>query len=145
MLFSKGFRNKIAACVGSLVISLVGYAIVSFTPTGLFIFMAVAALIFAIPLPVANISVRTIIQSVVPLEMQGRVVSVVFSLASLATPLGMILSGSLATYVGTSNLFLGCSLIGIAVTVMSWFFTDIRHVEKMQEGQPNSGHPSTNS
>lgn len=145
MLFSKGFRNKIAAFVGSLVISLVGYAIVSFTPTGLFIFMAVAALIFTIPLPVANISVRTIIQSVVPLEMQGRVVSVVISLASLATPLGMILSGSLATYVGTSTLFLGCSLIGIAVTVMSWFFTDIRHVEKMQEGQPNSGHPSTNS
>ncbi len=81
----------------------------------------------------ANISVRTILQTVVPLEIQGRVVSVVMSLASLATPLGMILSGVLAEYVGTANLFLGCALIGILIMAPSWFLTDIRYVEDMQK------------
>ena len=85
------------------------------------------------PIPIANVSVRTILQTVVPLEMQGRVMSVVISLSSLATPLGMILSGVSATYVGTSNLFLACALTGMVVTVTSWYLTGIRHVEKMQE------------
>lgn len=94
--------------------------------------MAVAALVFAMPIPVANVSVRTVLQTVVPLEMQGRVMSVVISLSSLATPLGMLLSGVTATYMGTSNLFLSCALIGMIVTISSWYLTGIRYVEKMQ-------------
>ncbi len=136
MLISKGFHKKVAAFTISLNISFIGYAILSFTPIGLFVFMTMAALILAIPIPVANISARTVIQTIVPLEMQGRVVSVVMSLASVATPLGMIISGPLATIAGTSNLFLDCSLIGIAATTLAWFFTDIRQVEKIQEGKP---------
>ncbi len=132
MLLSRGFKRKIAAFICSILISLVGYALISFTPTGFFWFMAVAVLIHALPVPVANVSVRTILQTVVPLELQGRVSSVVISLASLATPLGMILSGVLASSVGTANLFLGCALIGILITAPSWFLTDIRRVENMQ-------------
>jgi DHA3 family macrolide efflux protein-like MFS transporter len=132
MLISKGFKKKIAAFVISILIYLIGYAIVSLTPLGLFWFMAVAGLVFSLPVPIANVSVRTIIQTVVPLKIQGRVSSVIMSLASLASPLGMIMSGALANYVGTANLFLGSALLGVLVLVPSWFLTDIRHVEDMQ-------------
>ena len=132
MLINKGFKKKIAAFVISILISLIGYAIVSLTPLGLFWFMAVAGLMFSLPVPIANVSVRTIIQTVVPLKIQGRVSSVIMSLASLASPLGMIMSGALANYVGTANLFLGSALLGVLVLVPSWFLTDIRHVEDMQ-------------
>ena len=142
MLLRKGFRRKVLASMVSLVICLIGYALVSFTPLGLFWFMAVAVLIFTIPLPVTNISVRTILQAYVPLEMQGRVTSVVISLASLATPASMILSGVLASYIGTSTLFLACALIGIFVTILCWFFTGIRDLEKIQDIQcPQASTP----
>ena len=131
MLFTKGFRRKPLAIVVSLITAFVGYAIVSFTPTGLFWFMAAATLVFAIPIPIANVSVRTVLQIVVPLGMQGRVFSVVISLASLASPVGMILSGVLAATSGTANLFLACALTGILVTVAAWVFTEIRHVDQM--------------
>ena len=133
MLLTKGFSNKIAAFTGSILVAFVGYAVISFTPMGLFLFMAVAALVFTVPIPIANVSVRTILQTVVPLEMQGRVISVVISLSSLAAPLGMVLSGVFAAYVGASTLFLACALTGMVVTVSSWYLTGIRHVEKMQE------------
>jgi DHA3 family macrolide efflux protein-like MFS transporter len=113
MLISKGFQKKVTAFTVSLIISFVGYAVLSSTPVGLFVVMIVAALILAIPIPVANISARTVIQTIVPLEMQGRVGSVVMSLASVATPLGMIISAPLATIAGTASLFLYCSLVGI--------------------------------
>jgi MFS transporter, DHA3 family, macrolide efflux protein len=132
MLANKGFKKKIPAFVVSILISLIGYAIVSFTPLGLFWFMAAAGIVFSLPIPVANISVRTIIQTVVPLEIQGRVSSVIMSLASLASPLGMIMSGVLANYVGTANLFLGSAILGILVLLPSWFLTDIRYIEDIQ-------------
>lgn len=129
MFMSKGFNKKIRAFVISCLIIFTGYAAISFTPTGAFWFMAAVGLVLCLPLPAANVSVRTIIQTVVPLELQGRVSAVIMSLASLAMPLGMVLSGVLADRVGTANLFLGAAIVGITVLLPSWFLTDIRHVE----------------
>lgn len=136
MLVNKGFKRKISAFIISIAVSFTGYILLSFTPLGLFWFMAVAGLIFGIPFPIANVSARTIIQTVVPLHIQGRVSSVVTSLASLASPLGMILSGALANYIGTANLFLAFAVLGILVLVPSWIMTDIGRLED----NPSSNH-----
>ena len=129
----KGFKKKMVAIVSSVYIIFLGYAFVAFTPTGLFWFMAIGGLIMAFCVPVANVSIQTIIQTVVPMKMQGRVNSVTMALASAATPVGMILSGVIVEFTRTANLFLGCSGLGVLVLTLSWFFTDIRHVEKMEE------------
>jgi len=127
----KGFKKKTGAIMSSVYIVFLGYALVALTPSGLFWFMALSGLIMAFCIPVANVSIQTIIQTVVPLKMQGRVNSVSMALASAATPLGMILSGVIVEFTRTANLFLGCAGLGILVLTLSWFFTDIRHVEKM--------------
>lgn len=129
----KGFKKKMVAIVSSIYIIFLGYALVALTPTGLFWFMALGGLIMAFCVPVANVSIQTIIQTVVPMKMQGRVNSVTMALASAATPVGMILSGVIVEFTRTANLFLGCAGLGILVLTVSWFFTDIRHVEKMEE------------
>ena len=77
-----------------------------------------------------NVLYMTIIQTVVPMEMQGRVNSVDMALSSAASPLGMILSGATAEFLGTTNLFLGSSLSGMLVLALAWFFTDVKYVEK---------------
>jgi hypothetical protein len=81
------------------------------------------------------VSIQTILQTVVPMKMQGRVNSVTMALASAATPFGMILSGVIVEFTRTANLFLGCAGSGIAVLTLSWMFTDIKRVEEM-EGTP---------
>ena len=129
----KGFKKKMVAIVSSIYIIFLGYALVALTPTGIFWFMAIGGLIMAFCVPVANVSIQTIIQTVVPMKMQGRVNSVTMALASAATPVGMILSGVIVEFTRTANLFLGCSGLGVLVLTVSWFFTDIRHVEKMEE------------
>lgn len=112
---------------------------IALTPTGLFWYMAVGALIWAFPLPPINVSIQTILQTVVPVKMFARVNSVVMALANIASPLGMAISGPIAEVTGTANLFLGCSLLGILSITLSWLFTDIRHVEKIEEEIP---HPN---
>ena len=128
----KGFKRKMVAVTFSVYIIFLGYAVVALTPTGLFWFMAIGGLIMAFCVPVANVSTLTIIQTVVPMKMQGRVNSVTMALASAATPFGMILSGVIVEFTRTANLFLGCAGLGILILTFSWFLTDIRHVEKME-------------
>ena len=131
MSIKKGFNRKVATVIGAIVISLSGYALVAVTPTGLFWFMALSAVIFALCLPIANVLLQTIMQTVVPLDMQGRVNSVTMALSMAAQPAGILLSGAIVQFTTTSYLFLGCSVSGILISIFSWFFTDIRHVETL--------------
>jgi DHA3 family macrolide efflux protein-like MFS transporter len=138
MSITKGFKNKMTAIVISIYVIFAGYGLIALTPTGLFWFMATSALILAICLPIANVSTQTIIQTDVPLEMQGRVGSVATALASAAQPFGMILSGVIVELTKTANLFLACTITGILILTISWFFTDIRHVELLGQEEPKS-------
>jgi hypothetical protein len=95
--------------------------------------MAISCLFAAFFAPIANVTLETTMQTIVPLKMQGRVNSVTMALATAAQPLGMLLSGAISTLTGTANLFLGCAAFGMLTITFSWFFTDMRHVEKGTE------------
>jgi len=123
-----GFKNRMTVIALSLYVIFAGYFLVALTPTGLFWFMAVGALVMTFCLPIANVLTQTIVQTIVPLKMQGRVGSVISAIASAATPVGMIISGPIAAFAGTANLFLGCAAIGTVLLTVSWLFTDVRFV-----------------
>lgn len=130
MSVAKGFKNRMVAITLSIYVIFIGYMLVAMTPTGLFWFMAVSSLVMTFCLPIANVSIQTIIQTNVPLKIQGRVNSVIVTLASAATPVARIIAGPVADLTGTANLFLVCAGLGIAFLTASWLFTDFRHVEK---------------
>ena len=133
MLVIKGFKRKMVAVVLSVYIIFSGYALMALAPTGLFWLLAMAGLVMAFCIPIANVSVQTITQTVVPKKILGRVSSVTGALASAASPLGMILSGVIVEFTRTANLFLACAVSGILILTLAWFLTDIRHVEDMKE------------
>jgi len=130
MSVKKEFKNKMAVCMASIFVAFVGYALAALTPTGMFWFMSLSVLILTLCLPVANVLIQTITQTVVPLNMQGRVNAVTMALATAAQPVGMIISGAIVQFVRASYLFLGCSLSGMLILIFSWLFTDVKHIEK---------------
>ncbi len=127
-----GFKKKMTAVAVSFYIIFLGYLLFALAPTGLFWFMAAAGLVAAFCIPIVNVLVATIIQTVAPLDMQGRVNSVNFSLATAATPIGIIASGAIVAFVATNYLFLGCAVTGIITITLAWIFTDLRQVEKTE-------------
>jgi DHA3 family macrolide efflux protein-like MFS transporter len=133
MMMLKEFKRKMLATVACIAFAYLGYALLAITPMGLFWFMALGAFIMDISVAPANITLRTIIQVVVPAEMQGRVHSVLMSLASAASPFGMILAGAIVGYTGTTNLFLACAATGMIVLLASWLFTDMKHAAEKDE------------
>ncbi len=132
----KEFRRKIVASLVFIYVIFAGYALIAVTPVGLFWFMALGGLVLGFGVAPANVSVQTILQTRVPLEMQGRIGSVTMALASAATPLGMLLAGSVVGFAGTTNLFLACIVVGVSLLTFSWFFTGVRHVETVEGKTP---------
>lgn len=123
------FKRKASAMATSLYIIFVGYLLIALSPIGSFWFMGTAGLIAALCVPIVNVSAATITQTVIPLEMQGRVNSVNLALVTLATPIGMVASGAIVAFVNSAYLFVGCSVAGIIVVTLAWLFTGFRHVE----------------
>lgn len=133
MSIKKVTKRRVLTIVSSMYILFLGYALVALAPTGLFWFMAASGIILTFCIPIVDVLAMTILQTIVPMEMQGRVTSVTMSLASAATPIGMIISGIIAAVTGTAQLFLGCALIGALMLTFLWFLTDIKYIEKIDE------------
>jgi len=126
------FKRKGTTTISFLYVLFTGYAIVALTPKGLFWIIAIGGFIMVCITSIIIVTVQTTIQAIIPLEMQGRMDSVVMTLAFAATPMGMILSGAIAEFIGTANIFLACSVLGIIIVTASWFFTEIGHIEEMK-------------
>jgi len=126
-------KRKTTIIASSIYVLFLGYILVALTPTGLFWFMATSGFIQTFCIPIIDVLAMTILQTVVPVEMQGRVTSVTVSLAHAAQPIGMFLSGVVTVFIGTANFFLGCAGLGLMILTLSWFFTEIRYVEKLEE------------
>jgi len=144
MSVMKGFKRKMTAIMAFLYVIFLGYTLVAITPTGLFWFMALGALILGFGAAPANVSLATIMQTVVPLKMQGRVQSVSMALASAAAPLGMVMSGAVVGFTGTTKLYLGCVVAGVSVATLAWFLTDIRNVEGLEQKTLDSENQTRN-
>jgi len=133
MIFLKDLKRKMKIIAGSLCVVFLAQALFAVTPMGWFWFMTVWAFVLDFFIAPANVLLRTILQVVIPAEMQGRVNAVLTSLASAASPVSMILSGVLVGAIGTVNLFLGCAAFGALMLLLFWLFTNMRHLGKLAE------------
>lgn len=138
MVIWKGFKKKVIGVAAGIMVTYLGFLMVSLTPKGLFWFMGIGMLIQGIALPVLNLSSQYIWQTVVPKEKLGRVMAVRQTLAQFSAPLGMILSGLIASLLEKSSVdarhainpvFWGAIVLGTSLLLFSWFFTNMRHVE----------------
>jgi len=129
----KHWKHKELIILGSVIIGIAGYSLTTFAPTGNFLMIGIGALIHASMIPIANTMFLTMLQTRVPPETQGRVVSIVASIAAAVTPLGMIISGPLAEVLGISLLFIISLYLQFVCLIITWYFTNIKSVIKAQK------------
>jgi len=130
MSILKDIKRKIKMSLVFVLAIFLGYVIVALAPVGSFWLLAAAVAAMGLALAPANVLITTVIQTIVPLEMMGRVDSASSSISSAATPIGFLLSGVLVGFVGTNNLFLACAIAGIALVAISLLFTDVASVDQ---------------
>ena len=127
-LAKKHWKHKELIILYSVFIGIAGYSLLTLAPTGNFILMGIGALFHASMIPIANTMFLTILQTKIPPETQGRVFSIVISIAAAVTPLGMLISGPLAELFGIQLLFIIVIYLQFVSIVITWYFTDIKNI-----------------
>jgi len=107
----------------------VGHLILALAPSHNFTMISIGGFIFAFIVPFVNTMFLTILQTVIPPDKQGRVMSNVITIVTLVSPLGMIISGPIAQAIGIEVLFISSSLLNIVFIVMVWIFSNVRNTD----------------
>jgi DHA3 family macrolide efflux protein-like MFS transporter len=79
--------------------------------------------------PIGNGTGMALLQAVVAPEMQGRVFTLVMSLAGAMAPLGMAIAGPVADALGVRAWYLMGSVIPLLMFVGAFFVPTIMHLE----------------
>ncbi|MDP2966036.1 MAG: MFS transporter [Pelolinea sp.] len=124
-----GFKKNIFTILIGLIGMAVGTALIALTPTNMF-YMAVAGMaITGFMNPIVNGPIAAIIQTNADLQMQGRVFSMLESMASAMTPISMLIAAPVAEWIGIRGWLLlgsaGCFVMGIA----GFFMPALIHLE----------------
>jgi DHA3 family macrolide efflux protein-like MFS transporter len=131
--FKKTWKNKfLVMCTGLAIIN-TGYIIYALAPIGFFPMIVLGTILIGFILPIINAISITIFQIVVPKDKIGRVMSIILTLSLVISPLGAFFAGPLSVIFGITNLYLFCAFIGIIIALVSYFFTNLRHIDYDQE------------
>jgi len=126
--FKKKWANRMRIIFLGIVVAGIGYTIFSIAPTGAFFIIGVGGFVLGIMLPIINSLYQTWIQTTVPKDKIGRVTSIDHTLSMSISPIATIITGPLATLLGTANLFLYSALLMITITILTWSFSSIRRI-----------------
>ncbi len=117
----------------ALYVQIAGIILQSLAPIGKIWFIAMGAAVTSLTFPFTNVMIQTIFQVVVLPDKQGRVGSIVGSIASAITPIAMLVSGPIANAIGYVPLFVGSITIGGVIITALWIFTNLGHLDKQVE------------
>jgi len=142
VVIKKVWKKKILIIFLGIFVGEIGHLILALAPSGHFTIISIGGFIFAFIVPFVNTMFLTILQTVIPPDKQGRVMSNVITIVTLVSPLGMIISGPIAQVIGIEVLFITSSLLNIIFIVIVWMFSNIRNTnyDRVYEFEENSNN-----
>jgi DHA3 family macrolide efflux protein-like MFS transporter len=125
-----GFKNKIITCLWGVIISGVFTVLLGFTSLGLFLMGLAACFMIGLGLTFANGPIMAVLQTIVAKDMQGRVFSLMGSVGSAMSPLGLAIAGPLADIIGIRVLFFIAGTAVLLIALASLFLPSLMNLEK---------------
>jgi DHA3 family macrolide efflux protein-like MFS transporter len=133
VIIKKQWNKKALIIFLGIIIGEIGHLISALAPPHNFFVIALGGFIFAFIVPFVNTMFLTILQTVIPPDKQGRVMSNVITIATLVSPIGMIISGPLAELITIEILFISSASLNIVFIVVVWIFSNIRNTDYSKE------------
>ncbi len=128
-----GFKNRIAVSIWGVIAMGVAGLATAFAPPGYF-YVAIAGLVaLGVANAFANAPMAAIFQTVVPPELQGRVLTLIYSLCAAGMPIGLAIAGPLTDWLGPQIWF---QVGAIACIVMGAIEFSSRAIMTIENGPP---------
>jgi MFS transporter, DHA3 family, macrolide efflux protein len=125
-----GFRRRIYTTMMGLLIIGTGSALVGILPAPAFWLAFGAMLLMGIGNPITNGPLMAVIQATVAPEMQGRVFTLLVSVATGMAPLGLLIAGPLADRFGVQAWFVLGGVITVLMGIIGYFVPAIARIEE---------------
>jgi len=127
--------RKILIIVFGVLLGNIGYLTVALSPYQFYIMMIIGGFVYGIFLPIVNTMFFTLIQTKVPKDKQGRVISIAIVISSGITPISIIIAGPISKLIGISTLWFIYAIVGIFICLIMWFSTDLKHMDEFEKQQ----------
>jgi DHA3 family macrolide efflux protein-like MFS transporter len=124
-----GFKRKILTATMGMFGTAIGLLLVGLAHTVAFQLALAGIFIAGLMNVLMNGPAFALLQTVVDEDMQGRVMSLVISLANAMTPLGLLVAGPVADRTGVNVMFIFASLVFIVVGAFTMLNSDLRNIE----------------
>jgi DHA3 family macrolide efflux protein-like MFS transporter len=124
-----GFRRRILTTFVGLIGMGTGILLVGLTPASLIVMAIVAMILAGFMNPITNGPVHAVLQAVVAPEMQGRVFTLIGSIAALMSPLGLMIAGPMSDLIGVRTWFVVGGLATVIMGAACFFIPAIVHIE----------------
>ena len=124
-----GFRNKVLTASLAMLGSGIGMLIVGVAPGRMFLVAVSGILIAGLMNVLMNGPAFALLQTIVDANMQGRVMSLVISLANAITPLSLMFAGPLSEHMGIRTWFFLTCAVFIFSGVFAFVDRDIRALD----------------
>lgn len=129
-----GFRRRILTSLMGLIGVGAGFLLVGLVPPSAFSLAIVGILLAGAMNPISNGPIFSIVQAGVEPGMQGRVFTLLESMATAATPLGMIIAGPVADALGVRVWYVVGGVACVLVGVGGFLVPAIVHLEDHRAG-----------
>jgi DHA3 family macrolide efflux protein-like MFS transporter len=130
-----GFKRRILTAMLGLFGLGMGVLALGLVPS--FAFVAAVAIMFWLGLanPITNGPLMAAVQAAVEPEMQGRIFTIIGSVAGLMSPLGLMLAGPIADRFGIQTWFLVGGVVTLLMAISSFFIPAVMNFEKGRNGK----------
>jgi len=131
-----GFRRRIVTVAAALALLGAGFAAIGFLPPAAFTFAIAVFAFTGVASTLCDGSLFAILQSTVPHEMQGRVLSLLLSGAKAATPIGLFAAGPIADRFGVPVWYVVAGIVMLVASALIFVVPGVLHIEEKTENSP---------
>jgi DHA3 family macrolide efflux protein-like MFS transporter len=124
-----GFSRRILTTLLGLILLGGGMTVIGFSPDTAFLLATGMMFVVGFANPITNGPLLAVVQGVVAPEMQGRVFTLIGSLAAAMSPVGLVIAGPAADAFGVQSWFVVGGLATALMGLGAFFIPAIVHVE----------------
>lgn len=145
-----GFKRRILTTFVGLIVLGAGVVVVGLAPPWAIGVAVAMTFVAGFAIPIVNGPINAVLQASVDPEIQGRVFTLVSSLAMAMSPIGLIIAGPFADAFGVTTWYLMSGIVIVLMGVAGFFIPAVVHIEdgrsttaQVEDGEqsvvPNTG------
>ena len=133
-----GFRKRILTTLMGMLLLGLGLVALGVSPANLLWMALASTFVIGLTIPLIDGPIMAILQATVAPDMQGRVLTIMGSLLSLTSPIGLAVAGPISDALGLHVWYLTAGVLSIAIGAAGFFFPVVVNIEQNSNGHPES-------